>query len=233
MAAQLPLGLRLPATARFDNFIPGDNHTVLRAVEQLATESQSTALYLAGGADTGKTHLLQAACRAVEARNLQAAYLPLAELVRYSPDCLEGLDQFALLALDDIDRCAGIGEWEEALFHLFNRLRESGGRWLAGGRQTPEGAQLQLADLRTRLGWGGVFVLQPASDDLIAQILTQRARERGLEMSAEIVRYLQVRSTRELTGLLLILDRLDHAALAAQRRFTIPFVRETLGLKPD
>ena len=36
-------------------------------------------------------------------------------------------------------------------------------------------------------------------------------------------------ASREIPALLGLLDRLDHASLAAQRRLTIPFVREVLG----
>jgi DnaA family protein len=35
---------------------------------------------------------------------------------------------------------------------------------------------------------------------------------------------------RELGGLTTLLDQLDRASLAAQRRVTVPFLRKTLGL---
>lgn len=229
MAAQLPLGLRLPDTARLDNFIPGPNAEALAAVRHCATTPGAAMLYLAGPAGSGRTHLLQAACRAVQSAGLQAAYVPLADRAVLSPALLEGLEDYALVALDDIDAVAGDTAWEEALFHLYNRLREAGGRLLAAAPAPPEQAGLRLPDLRSRLAWGALYALQLPDDATRLRILTQRARDRGLELSEDVGRFLLHRCPRDLPALLALLDRLDRAALAAQRRLTIPFVREVLG----
>jgi len=229
MAAQLPLGLRLPDTARFDNFIPGPNAEALAAVRHCATAPGAAMLYLAGPAGSGRTHLLQAACRAAHSVGLQAAYVPLAERAALSPVLLEGLEGCALLALDDVDAVAGDAAWEAALFHLYNRLHEAGGRLLAAALAPPGQTDLQLPDLRSRLAWGALYALQLPDDATRLQILTQRARDRGLDLSADVGRFLLHRCPRDLPALLALLDRLDRAALTAQRRLTIPFVREVLG----
>ena len=41
--------------------------------------------------------------------------------------------------------------------------------------------------------------------------------------------WLLKRVGRDLGGLTALLDRLDRASLAAQRRITVPFLRQTLG----
>ena len=62
--------------------------------------------------------------------------------------------------------------------------------------------------------------------------LGQAAHHRGLELNAETGRYLLTRYSRDLHALFAMLDRLDRASLAAQRKLTIPFVREVLGPNP-
>jgi len=229
MPVQLPLGLRLPDTARLDNFVPGLNAEALAAVRQCVTGPGATTLFLTGPAGSGKTHLLQAACHAVQVQGAQAAYVPLAERAVLSPALLEGLEDYALVALDDVDAVAGDAAWEETLFHLFNRLREAGGRLLAAARARPAQAGLRLPDLRSRLAWGTLYALQLPDDATRLRILTQRTRDRGLVLSDDVGRFLLHRCPRDLPALLALLDRLDRAALTAQRRLSIPFVREVLG----
>lgn len=230
MAEQLPLGLRLPATSRLDNFVVGANREVVAAVQDLLRDDMSGVLFLTGVAGSGKTHLLQAACRAVAVDGAQAAYLPMAALVEHPPAAmLEGLEHDRLVACDDLQSIAGRADWEEALFHLYNRLREAGGRLIGAADQPPERLGLLLADLRSRLAWGGVFALQAPNDAARLELLSVHARERGLELPSETAQFLLRRCPRDVHALIALLERLDAAALAAQRRLTVPFVKAVLG----
>lgn len=228
MNVQLSLGLRLPASSRLDNFVAGANREAVAALRELLHADASGVLFLAGVSGSGKTHLLQAACRAVEADGAHAAYLPFAELIAHSPDVLEGLEHYRLLACDDLQAIAGRPAWEEAVFHLYNRLREAGGLLIGAANEVPDRLGLNLPDLRSRLAWGAVYALQPPDDAARQAILTQHARERGLELPAETAQYLLRRCPRDLHALVGLLERLDHAALRAQRRLTVPFVRSVL-----
>ncbi|MFN2310099.1 MAG: DnaA ATPase domain-containing protein, partial [Gammaproteobacteria bacterium] len=151
---QLALALRLPATSQFDNYVAGPNPEALAAVRQLAQTAVPGMLFLTGAAGTGKTHLLQAACRAAEA---PGAYVPLKALAGHEPAVLEGLEQYPLVAIDDVQAIAGQTAWEEALFHLYNRLRDAGGRLLSAASLAPEQLALHLPDLRSRLAWGALY----------------------------------------------------------------------------
>ena len=68
------------------------------------------------------------------------------------------------------------------------------------------------------------------SDDDKAEALVKRANMRGLELTDECARFLLTRLSRDMRALLDILDRLDHASMAAQRKLTIPFIKATLKL---
>ena len=60
------------------------------------------------------------------------------------------------------------------------------------------------------------------------QALQLRARVRGFELPDETLQWLQRRFPRDMASLYELLDTLDEAALTAQRRLTVPFIREVL-----
>jgi DnaA family protein len=218
---QLPLRIGLRDSATFSNFYAGPNAAVVHAL-QFGSEPF---IYLGGARGSGRSHLLQAACHAVGESNGQAAYLPLQECMAMSPLMLEGMEQMALVAIDDVELLAGNSEWEVALFHLYNRVREVGHRMLVAANAAPAAIGIALPDLLSRLGWGPVFQLQQLADSEKSEALRMRARQRGMELSAEVADYLLNHASREMHDLFTLLDRLDEGSLAAQRKLTIPFVR--------
>jgi DnaA family protein len=130
--------------------------------------------------------------------------------------------------LDDVHCIGGSAEWEEAIFHLFNRLSEHKTRLIVGSTVLPSHLTLRLPDLISRLSWGLVMQLQELTDDEKMCALQHRARQRGFALPAEVARYLLQRCPRDMHALYAVLDRLDYASLAEQRRLTIPFVRDYL-----
>jgi len=223
VAYQLPLQIKLNDTATFGNFLDTGNRAPV-AIMQAASEPY---LYIWSEAVTGKSHLLQAACREVQQGS--AIYLPLAELHNQPAQILEGLEQFALLALDDLQLIAGREDWERQLFHLYNRLREQGGRLYVSAKSPPANLNINLADLVSRLNWGPVYQLQALDDEDKINAMQQRAGQRGFELPDEVASYLLARYPRDLHSLFALLERLDFASLQAQRRLTIPFVKSHLG----
>jgi DnaA family protein len=63
--------------------------------------------------------------------------------------------------LDDLQAIAGKADWEEALFHLFNRLRDSGRRLLIAASTSPRELPVKLADLKSRLTLALIFQMRP------------------------------------------------------------------------
>jgi DnaA family protein len=227
VSAQLPLQIRFRDGMSFAEFVPGRNAEAAQHLQHAFGAGQS--VYLWGAAGTGKTHLLQAVCRLAAGRGEPAVYVPLRQRDEISPDMLEGLEALALVCIDDIDAAAGDAAWEAALFHLFNRVRERGGRIAISGSASPRALGLGLPDLATRLAWGLVFQLHALDDEGKAQALQVRARARGMDMPEAVARYLLQRHARDMGALFALLERLDRASLAAQRRLTVPFVREVAG----
>lgn len=221
---QLPLRIGLRDSATFANFFAGDNAAVCHTLQQ----GREPFVYLWGGPGSGKSHLLQAACHAVSEAGGLAIYLPLSEPEGVLPQMLEGMEQMSLVCLDDLQSVAGDAAWEQALFHLYNRLRDSGNRLIAAATAPPGALQLQLNDLVSRLGWGPVYQLAHPDDTVRSGALRLRAANRGMEMPPEVAAYLMSRASRDMHELFALLERLDEVSLAAQRKLTIPFVRELI-----
>jgi len=134
----------------------------------------------------------------------------------------------SLVCLDDVQALTGHDEQEEALFHLYNRIRESGGRLLVAANASPAGLAPRLPDLRSRLLWGPVFHLHRLDDAGRLAALQLRADRRGFQLNNDVGTYLLHRHPRDMAKLFELLEQLDHASLTAQRRLTIPFVRSLL-----
>ncbi|MCS3903891.1 DnaA family protein [Methylohalomonas lacus] len=224
---QLPLAFTLNERLDFNLFVAGDNAAVCGRLQELAAEGRGQ-VYLWGAPGSGRSHLLQATCQLAGQHQLRAAYVPLAQFAAHGPGLLEGLEGLDLVALDDLQTVAGQDDWEQALFGLYNSLRDAGRAFVAAADSSPRGLALELADLRSRLGWGEVFHLQPLADDDKREALVRRASARGIELPDEVAVYLLRRTVRDMAGLMAWLDHLDQAQLAAQRRLSIPFVKSLL-----
>ncbi|AMD00421.1 DnaA regulatory inactivator Hda [Halomonas chromatireducens] len=227
--AQLPLGVSLRDDATFDSFLPGANATLLETLTHQLDENGEPFVYLWGAKGTGRTHLLQAACHAASSRDLRALYLPLEELGHFPPLMLEEVERLDLIAIDDLDAVVGRKRWEEGLFHAFNRLRDAGKHLLMASAVSPRQLPVKLPDLASRLTWGVTFHLQGLDDTERLQALQLRARVRGMQLPDEVARYILHRGPRGLGELCEALAVLDQASLTAQRKLTIPFVKQALG----
>lgn len=229
-AAQLPLALRCPPDQRFETFVgaPAGALAQLRAFARGDTGT-GEALYLAGPAGTGKTHLLLAACAEAETAGRRTAYLPLAAAAGRLREALEAFEHADLLALDGLDAVAGVREDEIALFDAHNRARDAGRRLLYAARVAPDALPLTLPDLRSRLSQCVRLMLEPLDDAGRADVLRLRAQRRGLPLEDAAIDWLLRRVDRDLASLTELFDRLDRESLAAQRGLTVPFLRRVLG----
>lgn len=225
---QLTLGIGLNDSASFGNYFPGGNAEVLNHLRACAHGENGLPVLVWGAPGSGKTHLLHAACHTATARAEHPAYLPMRDAALLSPDVLEDLEHCALVCIDDVDAIAGRPAWEEALFHLYNRVSEQGHRLVLSAAAPPGELKLNLPDLASRLAWGLVLHLEALDETDKLGALQLRAEQRGFELPTEVAQFLLRRCPRDMLSLFALLDRLDQASLAAQRKLTIPFVRDLI-----
>lgn len=222
---QLPLEIRLADFARFETYYSGPNQAAVAALQHAAEEVGQQVHWVWGRTGSGRSHLLQAAVHAARGR---CAWLPLDPGGGRKPALLDGMGALDLLCVDDIDAVAGDGEWERALFRVFEELKVNNGRLIVSASSAPASAQFELRDLASRLASGPTWRLKALDDDELLAALQLRAKWRGLELSHEAATFLLRRATREVGALFELLDVADQAALAAQRKLTVPFLKSVL-----
>ncbi len=215
---QLILDLVPAQPPTLENFAAGGNVEALTGLAGwLAAEAPDTCLLLWGESGAGKSHLLQAS---------QASYSD----ARQDPG-LAAVDlQGTFHAIDNIEALDASGQ--VVAFNLINHLRADGGRLLAAASVPP----LRLAlreDLRTRLGSGLVYRLQPLSDPEKLAALAEQARARGLVLPAEAFNYLFARAPRDMRSLTALLIAIDRYSLEHKRPITLPLLREVLQSSLD
>jgi DnaA-homolog protein len=227
MTTQLPLSLRWPRRQRFEHFHAGANAAAVSAVRELATNKGTPWLYLSGSSGSGKSHLLLAACQAANEAGRTVQYLPLKALQDRAL-AIRGVAGSEFIALDDLDKLAGQRDAEHALFDLYNRARAEGTALIFAAEAVPTQLSLTLPDLRSRLGACTQFALKPLDDSERREVLKSQAGSRGIELDDTVLDWLFARYARDIGALLDLLERLDQASLAAQRRITVPFLRTFL-----
>jgi DnaA family protein len=226
---QLPLGVGLGVSLRFETYAAGANAMAVAALQRVGDGESTASVWIYGPAGSGKSHLLQAACARAGDSGRSTAWLPLTLVKREGPGLLDGFERLDLVALDDLDAVAGDADWEAALFTLYNGLAERRGRLAVAAAGSPVATAIRLPDLASRLAASEVHRLEPLPEADQAAALRRRAQHRGLELPEETLAFLTRRAPRNFATLCRMLDALDLEALAAQRRLTVPFVRDWLA----
>ncbi len=212
---QLLLDLLPESPPSLDNFVPGGNAETLAALtEWLAGTRPDTSFCLYGESGCGRSHLLQASGFVY----VDAARNP----------ALSGIVANEAVAVDNVDQLDANGQ--VALFALFNQLKANGGFLLTAAPQPP--AHLALReDLRTRLGSGLIYRLQPLSDAEKAAAVATQAKERALKLSPDMIAYLLRHASRDMRTLSMLVVALDQYTLEQKRPVTLPLLRELLSLE--
>jgi DnaA family protein len=225
---QLTLNLCLKDVENFTNFFTDKNGQLIETLKGLVAKKSPNFIYFWGQGGTGKTHLLNALCQLFAENNLAAAYLPLEDLGQLELQILDDMDNLDLLCIDDLQLVAKNMKWEEKIFHCFNNFLDKGEKIVIVADVAPIFLPLKLADLKSRMGSGLIFELHPLDDKGKVAALKLRAKLRGLELNNSVANFLLTRYKRNPKDLFELLEKLDKAALAAQRKLTIPFVKEIL-----
>lgn len=224
---QLALPMRLRSASVFETFYAGRNAAALDRLRMLQAGDRPVAVWLYGPTGVGKSHLLQAICARAGVAGRAAAYIPLRD-----PDCnaemLGGCEALDFTCVDDLEARVGDAAWEAALFRLYTELEDRGGRLVLASSGPPGGVAIKLRDLASRLAAGEVLRLEALTDADQVAALQLRATRLGLELPQETAQFLLRRLPRDMHSLCDVLDKLDEASLAAQRRLTVPLVREVL-----
>ena len=75
----------------FTSFIEGENQDLLDFLNTMTKKKKNDCLYIWGSQGTGKTHLLQAACKQADDMNSQVTYIPLKQHEEFDSEILNDL----------------------------------------------------------------------------------------------------------------------------------------------
>lgn len=227
---QLPLAVHLPDDETFTSFfniVDGATVSQLQAfIESPATTTNG--FYLFGQEGVGKSHLLHASCTFAASLGQSSLSLSFSELKHLSVEVLTNLEQIDLICLDDLHLIAGNSQWQQAVFDLYNRVIENNKKIIIAGNNSANNLAITLPDLVSRIGWGYTEQLKPLSDTDKLKAIQWRAKLRGIDLNEETAKFLLNRLSRDMNSLVASLDTLDKASILAQRKITIPFIKDTL-----
>ncbi|MDG2244192.1 MAG: DnaA/Hda family protein [Rhodospirillaceae bacterium] len=182
-------------------------------------------LGLYGPPGCGKSHLVQ-----VFVAKAGAHVLEVGEISEVEPVTL--VEAHSALIWDNADAVPD----ESALFHLFNVVREARKHLLIVGQTAPARWDVALPDLKSRLSGMPSVEIRSPDDATIAAVLVKLFRDRQLEVTPELVDYVQKRIPRTFAAIQKMTERVDHDALAQNRKITVPLVRDILdsyNFRPD
>lgn len=233
LKGQIPLAVQFqPPQPSFDNFVVGRNSQVLAHIQAAATGTlPNVPTYIWGASGVGKTHLLQAAKYTFDASNTAVGYLD-ANTPSHAADAAFN-PHWKVLIFDHVEQLSS-AQQQTAFNWFVNALSPTDGivRWvLAAGRMPVADLPLR-EDVRTRLGWGATFAVHHLSDAETRSALNHIAQALGLNLSKEVMDYIQSRFARDMGSLTALLQRLDYYAIEKKRAATIALIKQMLDETP-
>ena len=236
MYVQMPLKIGLRDEASFNSFV-ADGESVALGLMDLQNNIQQpkgNSYYLNGGGYSGKTHVLQAACRFATESGLASVYLPLSDKsLPLIPDVLNGLEFTSLVCLDDVDRIIGHADWETALRNLLIKSATQGNTVILAGRATVDIWPMVDHELISAL-MGLVSVplkVLKANSDLV-EALQKHSQCMGFELPDKVGEYLVTKHSTNLEELMTMLKILEEATLTEKKKLNTAFVK-TIFPEPE
>ena len=229
--AQLILPIGVEDARGMGNFLDSSNRKLLEYLRRTLAEQVKgqgepfTAIYIWGEASAGKSHLLSALTDWVAQNEGRVARVE-NELQELNAN--EYGRKSRIYLLDDIELYLQDLRTARRLLTLLESLRQSRALLVAVGRRPVTALNSVLPDLASRLQAFQQFQLQALGEEERRQVVRQRAKQRGIVLSEEVLNWLFTHTGRELSKQLEFLERIDSFSLEHKRRVTIPLIRSIL-----
>lgn len=227
---QYPLDLTLPVNSRFDTFVDRGNEETIAIVRGVADHPRGAVLFLWGVPGVGKSHLVQACCHQLSADQRPFLYMGMDDWCGQSAEVFDELEGDVTLIIDDLDRIVGDPRFEEALFHLFNRMLIQDGGMVVTAERPPAQLGVRLPDLASRLASGVVAQVHELDDDGLRMAMQARGQRMGMALSDSVVDFLLRRISRDMPTVIRAMEAIDAHSLATKSRPTVPLVKRALEL---
>ncbi|MBV8061878.1 MAG: chromosomal replication initiator protein DnaA [Alphaproteobacteria bacterium] len=227
----------------FDNFVVGKPNELAYAAARRVADSDTPGfnpLFLYGGVGLGKTHLMHAIAwhirrhypqRRVIYMSAEKFMYQFVRALRYK-DTVAFKDQFRsvdVLMIDDVQFIGGKDTTQEEFFHTFNALVDRNRQVIISADKSPQDLDRMEERLRSRLGWGLVADLHPATYELRLGILHAKAEKLGCQVPDKVMEFLAHKITsnvRELEG---ALNRIAAHAQLVGRTISLEMTQDVLA----
>jgi chromosomal replication initiator protein len=227
----------------FENFVVGKPNELAYAAARRVADTENPTfnpLFLYGGVGLGKTHLMHAIAWHIRRNypNRRVIYMSAEKFMyqfvralRYK-DTVSFKDQFRsvdVLMIDDVQFIGGKDSTQEEFFHTFNALVDRNRQVIVSADKSPQDLDRMEERLRSRLGWGLVADLHPASYELRLGILQSKAAKFGCPIPDKVTEFLAHKiasNVRELEG---ALNRIIAHAQLVGRTITLEMTQEVLA----
>jgi len=201
----------------FDTFVTGPCNRLASAACLAVVEKPGRAynpLFIHGAAGLGKTHLLQATCKALlEKHNgIKISFLSCETFINHLIKAIESgkIHEFRyryrftdVLVIDDIQFLSNHDQTQEEFFHTFNTLYQSHKQIILSCDRSPSEIPHLEERLISRFSWGLVARIDRPAYETRAAIVRKKASLRGISLPDEVVCYIVGTidsNTRELEG---------------------------------
>jgi chromosomal replication initiator protein len=207
----------------FTNFVEGDCNRLARSAGYaVANNPGGTAfnpLLIYGESGLGKTHLAQAIGIQVKEKfqektvlyvNANKFQTQFVDSIRNNNknDFIHFYQMIDVLVIDDVHEFAGKEKTQDAFFHIFNHLHQSGKQLILTSDKPPVELQGLEQRLLSRFKWGLAADLQIPDFETRIAILRQKTYKDGIDLPADVIEYIATHITdniRELEGALISL----------------------------
>jgi chromosomal replication initiator protein len=237
-------GISAPLDPRFTfgNFIVGKPNELAFAAARRVADAVSAPfnpLFLYGGVGLGKTHLMHAIAWQIRLRSPERSIIYMSaekfmyqfiRALRYK-DTMAFKEQFRsvdILMIDDVQFISGKDNTQEEFFHTFNALVDQNRQVVISADKSPTDLEGIEERMKSRLGWGLVADIHPATYELRLSILQSKAEQLSAEIPPKVMEFLAHKITsnvRELEG---ALNRIVAYANLVGREVTLEGTQEVL-----
>ena len=204
---------------RFDNYIEGESNRLARSVgESIANNPAWTfnPFFVYGPSGCGKTHLINAIGLRIKELHPQMRVLYLSAhlfTVQYTDavrqnkvnDFIRFYQTIDALILDDVQELSGKTQTQNTFFHIFNHLHVNGKQIILSADRPPIAIQGLEDRLLTRFKWGMQAEIEKPTQHLRLDILTAKVDKEGLNIPANVLRFIAENideSVRDLEGII-------------------------------